>query len=149
MSQTNDSTIRRTIDQSPLFKHLSDSWQERIAAATDLETFQKGEPIIEEGQEGRHDLFVILDGKARVWTRSPKREVELKTLKPGAYFGEVSLLSDKFATATVEAKTDELRLLAVDREVVLELVDDDEKVRQMLEGVTLARAKDTIGKVME
>ena len=86
MSQTNDSTIRRTIDQSPLFKHLSDSWQERIAAATDLETFQKGEPSIEEGQEGRHYLFVILDGKARVWTRSPKREVELKTLKPGAYF---------------------------------------------------------------
>ena len=149
MSKSNESTIRRTIDQSPLFKHLSDSWRERIAAQTGMETFLEGDPIIEEGEEGRHDLFVILEGQARVWTRSPKREVELKTLKPGAYFGEVSLLSDKFATATVEAKTDELRLLAVDREIVLELVDEDEKVRQMLEGVTLARAKDTIGKVME
>ncbi|MFB6350999.1 MAG: cyclic nucleotide-binding domain-containing protein, partial [Bradymonadaceae bacterium] len=99
--------------------------------------------------EEQHHLFIILDGRARVWTRSPKREVELKTLRPGAYFGEVSLLSDNVATATVEAQSDELSVVAVDRKVLLQLIEDNEKVREMLEGVTLARAKDTIGKVME
>ena len=149
MSDTTKSTIRTTIDQSPLFKHLSEEWRERIANHSDIRTYAKSDTVIEEGQEEQHNLFIILDGQARVWTRSPKKEVELKTLKKGAYFGEVSLLSNKVATATVEAKSDEMRALAIERAIILKLVEDDEKVRQMLEGVTLARAKDTIGKVME
>ena len=149
MSHPNHDTIRQTIDQSPLFKHLDEQWRERLAAASEIESYADGEPVIDEGQEEQHHLFIILEGEARVWTRSPKRKVELKTLRQGAYFGEVSLLSDKVATATVEANSDRLVVVAIERKTVLELVEEDEKVREMLEGVTLARAKDTIGKVME
>lgn len=149
MSESNDDLIRETIDQSPLFKHLSDDWRDRLVDGSSLETHQKGNAVIDEGQEEQHHLFIVIDGEAKVWTRSPTREVELKTLSPGAYFGEVSLLSDKTATATVEPATDTLQVLALDRKLLLELIEDDEKVRKMLEGVTLARAKDTIGKVME
>ena len=149
MSESERDLIRATIDDSPLFKHLSDDWRTTLTDASHLETYSAGDKIIEEGQEEQHHLFIVLDGKARVWTRSPKREVELKTLTTGAYFGEVSLLSDNLATATVEAKSDELRVVAVDRKTLLQLIEEDEKVREMLEGVTLARAKDTIGKVME
>jgi len=149
MSTSNRERIRATIDDSPLFKHLSEQWRDKLTDASHLEAHEAGETIIDEGQEEQHHLFIILDGEARVWTRSPKSEVELKTLRPGAYFGEVSLLSDNVATATVEAQSDELRLVAVGRKTLLELLEADEKVREMLEGVTLARAKDTIGKVME
>jgi CRP-like cAMP-binding protein len=149
MSESPDDLIRETIDQSPLFKHLSDDWRDRLIDGSNLETYHEGDAVIDEGQEEQHHLFIVLDGEARVWTRSPTREIELKTLSPGAYFGEVSLLSDKTATATVEPDTEILRVIALDRKVLLELIEDDEKVRKMLEGVTLARAKDTIGKVME
>lgn len=149
MSDSKDEVIRETIDQSPLFKHLSDKWRSKLAKASHLRSYPEGQAVIDEGQEDQQRLFIILEGEARVWTRSPKGEVELKTLKPGAYFGEVSLLSDKVATATVEAQSSELYVVAVDRKIVLKLVEEDEKVREMLEGVTLARAKDTIGKVME
>ena len=149
MSESPDDLIRETIDQSPLFKHLPDDWRDRLIDGSNLETYQEGDAVIDEGQEEQHHLFIVLEGEARVWTRSPTREIELKTLSPGAYFGEVSLLSDKTATATVEPDTEILRVIALDRKVLLELIEDDEKVRKMLEGVTLARAKDTIGKVME
>jgi CRP-like cAMP-binding protein len=149
MSDSQDDLIRETIDQSPLFKHLSEDWRGRLIDGSSLETYQKGNTVVDEGQEEQQHLFIVIEGKARVWTRSPSREVELKTLSPGAYFGEVSLLSEKTATATVEPATDTLRVVALDRKVLLELIEEDEKVRKMLEGVTLARAKDTIGKVME
>ncbi len=84
----------------------------------------------------------------RVWTKSLEREVDLKTLGKGAYFGEVSLMSGKAATATVEAQGN-ATVLAIDKATVLELVERDEKVRKMLEGLTLARAKDTLGKVLK
>lgn len=92
---------------------------------------------------------MVIAGQVRVWTRTGGRTVELKTLSAGAYFGEVSLLSGKSATASVEAKSEVVTTLAIARETLLTLVQEDEKVRRMLQGVTMARAKDTIGKVLK
>jgi CRP-like cAMP-binding protein len=141
-------TIEETIGQSPLFKHLDEAWQRRLAEAAEIRGFGGGETIIEEGAQVA-SLFIVTAGRVRVWTRVDGRDVELKTLSAGAYFGEVSLLSGKAATASVEARTDEVSTLAIGREALLELVEQDDKVRRMLEGVTLARAKDTIGKVLK
>jgi cAMP-dependent protein kinase regulator len=140
--------IEETINESPLFKHIGDEWKQRLVESAQLRAFEGGEVIIEEGQQAE-SLFIVVRGRVRVWTESDGRQVELKTLGQGAYFGEVSLLSGKEATATVEAKTDEVTTVALDRPVLLELVGEDDKVRRMLEGVTLARAKDTIGKVLK
>ena len=147
MSDSADETIRSTIDASPLFKHLSEEWRSRLVSASDLQTYRSGEPVIREEQTDAHPLYLIVSGQARVWTRTDEQAVELKTLYPGASFGEVSLVSDQEPTATVEAKSDELKVLALDHEELVVLLEEDGKVRQLLEGVTLARAKDTLGKV--
>jgi CRP-like cAMP-binding protein len=139
--------ISTTITQSPLFKHLSDDDMQSIVDAASIHEYDDADPIIEEGGSVRH-LYVLVDGKVRVWTKSLEREVDLKTLGKGAYFGEVSLMSGKAATATVEAQGN-ATVLAIDKATVLELVERDEKVRKMLEGLTLARAKDTLGKVLK
>ncbi len=141
-------TIEETINDSPLFKHLDQAWQDRLVKSAQLRAFDAGQVIIEEGMQAE-SLFIVVRGHVRVWTESDGREVELKTLGPGAYFGEVSLLSGKDATATVAAKTEQVTTVALDRDILLELVGEDDKVRRMLEGVTLARAKDTIGKVLK
>lgn len=140
--------IEETINDSPLFKHLGPDWQERLVNSAQLRAFEADQVIIEEGHQAE-SLFIVVRGRVRVWTDSDGRQVELKTLGPGAYFGEVSLLSGKEATATVEAKSDEVTTVALDRSILLNLVSEDDKVRRMLEGVTLARAKDTIGKVLK
>jgi CRP-like cAMP-binding protein len=140
--------IEETINESPLFKHLGAPWKDRLVESAEFRAFDGGQVIIKEGAPAE-SLFILVRGRVRVWTNADGREVELKTLGPGAYFGEVSLLSGKDTTATVAAKSDEVTAVALDREVLLELVGEDDKVRRMLEGVTLARAKDTIGKVLK
>jgi len=137
-----------TIKQSPLFKHLPDEEIDALVEASTSEQYEAGEVLIEEGGKAKF-LYVVTDGDVRVWTTSLDREVELKTLSRGAYFGEVSLMSGKTATATVEALDGPVTVVEIPREAILELVERDEKVRKMLEGVTLARAKDTIGKVLQ
>ncbi|TXD31709.1 cyclic nucleotide-binding domain-containing protein [Lujinxingia vulgaris] len=140
--------IAETIQESPLFKHLSDADVKALISASDLKVFQPGERIIEEDQAVDH-LYIVLTGRIRVWTRGPAGEVELKTMGPGAYFGEVSLMSGNTATATVEVKTGPAQIVAINKEALLAVVERDEKIRKMLQGVTLARAKDTIGKVFK
>lgn len=140
--------IPSTIAQSPLFKHLSEGEMQTMIDAATVHEFEPGTPIIAEGGDVSA-LFVLVDGSVRVWTKSLNREVELKTLGRGAYFGEVSLMSGKSATATVEAHEGTATVLAISKDAVLKLVEKDDKVRKMLEGLTLARAKDTLGKVLK
>ncbi|MFW5968535.1 MAG: Crp/Fnr family transcriptional regulator [Persicimonas sp.] len=140
--------MKETIEDSPLFKHLDEDWHRRLIEASEVRTASKGEVLVEEGSSAGA-LFVVVRGSVRVWTEADGDTVELKRLGPGAYFGEVSLLGAKEATATVEAASETVELVAVDGGVIAELVESDDKVRGMLEGVTLARARDTIGKVLE
>jgi CRP-like cAMP-binding protein len=139
--------IRKTIDTSPLFKHLSEEWRDRLTDSSVLHEFEAGDPVIREGELQEHGVYVLLSGRARVVTEEYGEEIELKTLNPGAYFGEVGLLSGGEASATVEAKSDSMRVLAIDRDVLASLVDEDTRVRTMLEKVTEARAEETAGKV--
>ena len=139
--------ISNTIRSSSLFMHLSDDQLTRLVKGATFLTFAEGEQVIEEGKMVDH-LFVLLSGEVHVWTNAMGKHVDLKTLGAGAYFGEVSLLSGKTATATVEARS-AAEVVGIAREAILAIISEDKKVRKVLEGVTLARAKDTLGKVLQ
>ena len=141
--------IERTIRESPLFKHLEEAELDELIAASSLQVHQTRTKVIVEN-EPVDFLYIVLEGQVRVWTMGPRNnEVELKCLGPGAYFGEVSLMSGNKATATVQVIRGPAEFVTIDRDHLLEFIEEDEKVRKMLQGVTLARAKDTIGKVFK
>ncbi len=141
-------SIRETIENLSLFSGLSEGHLNRLAEAASLETFDAGSALIEEGGT-TESLFVVADGSVRVWTNALGKSVELKTLGAGEYFGEVSLMSGKAATANVAATDEGCTAVLIPRDAFIEIHDADENVRKRLEGVTLARAKDTIGKVLQ
>jgi CRP-like cAMP-binding protein len=72
---------------------------------TDTVSFQKGQKIIESGQEG-HCLYLLLDGSAVVCAPPPDQNVELARLKIGDFFGEISLVDDGPRSADVVAMED-------------------------------------------
>lgn len=77
-------------------------------------TLAEGQEAVREGEPG-HAICIIASGMAEVWRKGPDGERRVvTTLGPGSVFGELALLYDRQANATVEALTT-LTLFCLDR----------------------------------
>ena len=108
-----------------------------------LEDFRvpKGSLIFRQGDAG-DQMFLISDGRVRLFLEAEGYQKEFAVLGPGEFFGELSLLGDAPRTATAEAVED-TTLLPVSRDVFAMLVQDDlDTVFRMMriQGERLARA---------
>jgi pyruvate,water dikinase len=84
-----------------LFADLDRRQAEQIARLLKLRPFSKGETVIMEGSGGAA-FFLIDSGEAMVSSKG----VQLATLGPGDYFGEIALIDGGPRSATVIAATD-------------------------------------------
>ncbi len=73
----------------------------RLGERMDRREVSPGEAVVAEGEPGEH-FYVVLSGLLRA-TQAGRGERSV--LRPGDYFGEVSLLADMPRTATVKAVT--------------------------------------------
>ena len=90
----------------PVFRELSRREISEVDALLHERTYEKGEIIFEEGDEG-HGIFIILSGKVRVKARSKLLEAVVPELGPGELFGELTLFDEapRFATAIAAEPT--------------------------------------------
>jgi len=86
-----------------------------------IKVYKKSDVIFEENSLG-DEMYVIHSGKVKLSTRAPGREVELATLGPGEFFGEMSLVDAAPRTATATSLEDDTRLIALDQAKFLYLV---------------------------
>jgi len=93
-----------------------DKW-ERLTVADALEgvSFEDGEVVVKQGEPG-DDFFIIADGTASVTQYRTEGEdsVEVGSLGPSDYFGEIALMLDRPRAATVTA-TGPLKCVKLDR----------------------------------
>jgi CRP-like cAMP-binding protein len=68
--------------------------------------YEDGELILMEGGESDRNVYVLLDGQARVSKETDKGQVTLALLEEGDFFGEASFLAQRYGlrSATVAAK---------------------------------------------
>jgi len=85
-----------------LFSELEDRQIELIQGLLKEGKYRKGELIIQEGIIGSA-LFIIVKGKVRIHLKFDNETIELAKLGPGDFVGEMSLIDDHAAAATVEA----------------------------------------------
>jgi len=97
---------------TPLFSGLSQDALESLVAELHLVQLTKGEALFHEGDPG-DALYVIVEGEVLVQAEGPPR-VEMARLGPGAFIGEVALMTDQPRSATVTAAYD-AELLRIDR----------------------------------
>lgn len=115
-------TNAELLKQHPLLARLSLEQVLRFAQAGQLELFQPGEDIVVEGTLG-DALYLILSGAAAV--HSGGRDTRpLATLKPGEFFGEMSLVEPAVRSATVRA-TETTEVFRVPHFAMANLLDDD------------------------
>jgi peroxiredoxin (alkyl hydroperoxide reductase subunit C) len=95
-----------------VFPDLAGPALESLAEQAEKLTFAEGDTIVAEGDSADR-FFVIAQGEVAVTRRTAEgEEIELATLGPGQFFGEVGLLAETRRTATVRAIGD-VELLAL------------------------------------
>ena len=94
----------------PLFAALEPGELEALAEQLGVHRFEAGATILRQGERGPRVLafFVVAEGTAVVEVDG----AEAAVLRPGDYFGEISLIRDVPRTATVRAN-DDLRCYAM------------------------------------
>jgi len=136
------------ISKIPFFAPLQEIEREELAEDATMHVFSAGEMIIREGDPGR-SVYVILDGRVRVFTRdNGDNELELATLGVGQFFGEMSFVSGKPRSSSVAAL--ELSVVVeLSYDIMANIVEQNQAVKDFLEGYHKIRKKDTLKKLAE
>ncbi|HEV7499627.1 MAG TPA: cyclic nucleotide-binding domain-containing protein, partial [Vicinamibacteria bacterium] len=137
-----ESTADAFVD-SPLFSGFSRDELVAVIRGLRLLIFEPGDIVLTEGDAG-HSLFVITGGTVKTFVRDPghARQLLMRRLKEGDFFGEISILSGKARSATVTAAT-HCELLELDRATLEQITTSYPHVREVLEEFYLARAMNT------
>jgi CRP/FNR family cyclic AMP-dependent transcriptional regulator len=89
----------------PLFVEFEADELDHLRALLHRTHFAPGEVILEEGNANRA-LHIVRSGRIRVSRRVQEREVSLCDLEAGQTFGELSIIEDGVASASLKAVTE-------------------------------------------
>jgi CRP-like cAMP-binding protein len=89
------------LSRVPLFADLDAEELQLVADALQERTFRAGETVTVEGEPG-DSFYVVERGEAEVIVRGQ----QVGTVTPGAYFGEIALMTGSERAATIRAATD-------------------------------------------
>jgi hypothetical protein len=137
------SGAERAFVDSPLFSGFSRDELVAVIRGLHLLAFEPGEIVLTEGDAG-DSLFVLTEGRVKTFVRDAAqgRQMFMRELKEGDFFGEISILSGKARSATITAAT-HCEMLELDRATLDEITTTYPHVRQVLEDFYLARAMNT------
>ncbi|PYN07309.1 MAG: hypothetical protein DME02_12400 [Candidatus Rokuibacteriota bacterium] len=128
---TQDDKIAR-LEEVPLLEECSRKQLKAVAKITEVVEVPAETVLARQGDTG-HEFYLIMDGSARVELPARRRT----RLKPGDYFGEMSLLDGEPRSATVIADTP-MRLLVIQRRDFSTLLREAPELTQSIL-VTLSR----------
>ena len=131
-----------TVQGSALFGGLDAEQLQAVIGGLRLTSVQPGEIIVAEGEPGG-SLFLIASGRVRVYARSPSgRQKQVRTMRQGDFFGEISLLTGSRRTATITAATP-CEVLELDRETVDAMAQRKPEVREIISAFCRRRSGST------
>jgi hypothetical protein len=122
----------RHVVDTPLFRSLDPDELVALVDGLKLLAFEPGQIIVSEGEPGA-SLFVLTSGVVRAYVRNTAQEqVQVRRLKEGDFFGEISVLSGAPRTATITAAS-RCELLELDKVVLDRIAETHPHVREVLQ----------------
>jgi len=99
-AHTRQRLLRNLMATSPLFRPLDPQRRNGLISLFTSRVYGRGETVVTEGQSAE-GLYVVLSGEVHVSKHEDGGDLALAELGPGQVFGEISLIQQKVATATV------------------------------------------------
>jgi len=106
--------VERSLEQVPLLSPLPHDLLHEVAIHTERRLYAPGELVIQQGDHGE-ELFIVEKGNVEVLVDVHDGMQHVATLKPGQFFGEMSLMTGEQRKATVRTEG-EVTLLVVSKE---------------------------------
>jgi cAMP-dependent protein kinase regulator len=132
----------------PLFAKFSQDEFNVFTKVMNVHPLPTGVSIVEQNDTGK-SVYIIAGGSVKVYTTLLSGErVELAVLRPGDFFGEMSFLTGKPRTATVETAEDSL-LLEVTEDKLREITSQKPHILEVLQKYSEMRSKGTTEKIQE
>ncbi len=111
------------LKEIPYFRHLDDEEREELEDLLEPSIFEPGETIFEEGGPEER-LYVISSGTVEVHKKVlPGRRQHLATIEAPTVVGEMGLLTEPRAAASVEARTP-IEAYGIERDHFLEMLHE-------------------------
>ena len=111
----------KIISETPLFGGLSAEQLEKIKRIAVGKTYDRGQPIFWEGDDGT-GFYIVVNGKVKVYKVSPEgKEQILHIYGPGQPFGEVPVFTGDLFPASAQAVV-KSRLLFFPRQGFIDLI---------------------------
>jgi cAMP-dependent protein kinase regulator len=125
----------------PLFSELNEQELQLLLEHIQVKTFQKGALICCEGETG-DSLFVISRGEVVVNKQMPNgKEVWVRNLKEGNFFGELGFFTDQKRHATVKSLT-ECEILEISQSDLEGMVKNHPHIKEVLQNLFKKRVLD-------
>jgi pimeloyl-ACP methyl ester carboxylesterase/CRP-like cAMP-binding protein len=129
--------VAQFLAHSSMGNNLNLSQRSRLAAQL---RYYKVPPFmnIVDPKIDRQEMFIIYDGTVEVWSdpdapgEAPKQPRKVSTLKPGEMTGELSMIDEGVRTADLITGAEGATVLALDRERLLALREDDPELGSLL-----------------
>ncbi len=130
----------------PIFSSLTDDEIKTVSEISNTQTVSADELVFSEGDPGS-DLYVIIKGSIRIYTKITENvDKTLVTLRSGGLFGEMSVISEAYRSATAKA-VEETELLSINQKDFKSLLDKNptvgKKILEFIVKVLADRLKNT------
>jgi CRP-like cAMP-binding protein len=140
--------VRAFLEASEIFGGLGPSDLEQLASISRSKKVPKANPVFWKGEPAAQ-LYAVLSGHLKVVAPSPDgREMVLRLLDPGVFFGEIALLDGGTRSASVVA-SEASELLVIDRRDFLDLLRRRPPIAIELLAVLARRLRATTEQVEE
>jgi len=102
--------------------------------------YDEGETIFEDGAVGR-EMFVVLSGAVEISIRSKTKQIIMRILRKGQFFGEFSAIDAKPRSATARSTESGTRLMRIDQSEFVYLVTNQPAFALMVMNVLVSRLR--------
>ncbi len=139
--KTSVTSLFQPFSHVPLFSELTEQELQLFLRHLQMKTFRKRALICREGEAG-DSLFIISRGEVAVSRQMPSgRDVWIRDLKEGDFFGEFGYSTDQKRQATVKSLTD-CEILEVSRDDLTEMIKIHPHIEEVVQSLFNQRVMD-------